>query len=225
MADQFLTLREAAGRAGRSAGTLRRYIKAGRLPAEKHPGKFGVEYRLRAEDLEPLTVGRTALPDRVEAGSLPGALADLLDRFVPLSLYTALVERHEDLLVELGMLRAGRARLPGEVPAELPAVVERKDREIRELRERAEDDLDQMRRHLRSTEREVEEKEAEIVLLRDRLNRLEQSLLEDPDPALAASRGRVPLAGNGAPSDRVRRTLHRLQQFLEVCRREAVREA
>ena len=52
MADEMLTLREAARQLGRSAGTLRRYIKSGRLPAEKHRGKFGIEYRIRNQDLE-----------------------------------------------------------------------------------------------------------------------------------------------------------------------------
>ncbi len=53
MSDEFLSLREAAARVGRAPGTLRRYIKSGRIQAQKRRGKFGMEYLIRPEDLPP----------------------------------------------------------------------------------------------------------------------------------------------------------------------------
>src|SRR5882672_5882707 len=46
-----LTLREAADRTGLSITTLRRYIRSGRLAAEKAPGRYGPEYYLSMEAL------------------------------------------------------------------------------------------------------------------------------------------------------------------------------
>jgi transposase len=45
-----LSLREAAERTARSVTTLRRYIRAGRLQAQKAPGRFGPEYFVTEED-------------------------------------------------------------------------------------------------------------------------------------------------------------------------------
>jgi hypothetical protein len=39
-----MTLREAAARSSRSITTLRRYIRSGRLHAEKRYGRYGPEY-------------------------------------------------------------------------------------------------------------------------------------------------------------------------------------
>src|SRR5437867_988695 len=54
----LLTIREASRLIGRTPATVRRYIRSGRLRAEKEPGKFGEEYKIRREDL--LSLGFTA---------------------------------------------------------------------------------------------------------------------------------------------------------------------
>ena len=88
MSDEFLSLREAAARVGRAPGTLRRYIKSGRIQAQKRRGKFGMEYLIRPEDLERLQLDQSLLPARVqEAHPLPAELGDLLAKFVPVSVY------------------------------------------------------------------------------------------------------------------------------------------
>ena len=46
-----MTLREAAERTSRSITTLRRYIRSGRLHAEKRYGRFGPEYFVAEADL------------------------------------------------------------------------------------------------------------------------------------------------------------------------------
>ena len=47
-----ISLREAAEKTARSVTTLRRYIRSGRLRADKLPGRFGPEYFVTAEQLE-----------------------------------------------------------------------------------------------------------------------------------------------------------------------------
>ena len=51
MSAKPMTLREAAERTSRSITTLRRYIRAGRLRAEKRHGRFGPEYYVSAAEL------------------------------------------------------------------------------------------------------------------------------------------------------------------------------
>src|SRR4030095_17254093 len=57
-----LTIRQASEAMGRAPATIRRYIKSGRLPAEKEQGKFGEEFRIKAEDLQALGLVREEGP-------------------------------------------------------------------------------------------------------------------------------------------------------------------
>jgi hypothetical protein len=224
VADEFLSLREAAGRVGRSSGTLRRYIKTGRLAAEKLQGKFGIEYRIRARDLEHLQVGRTQL--QTSAPSPPPVQKEwieLMDRFIPVSVFNDLSQKHERLLIEFGMLRARKGELSGQSPAELKSVLQ--DPNLDRLKAQAEEDKDRLRLHLRETEQEVRDREADIILLREKVNRLEQQFLEVHENGPVAVPG-LEIAGEtfgqGAQPEpqRVRRAVGRLRQLLEICQKE-----
>src|SRR5215475_3262555 len=100
----LLTIREASQLIGRTPATVRRYIRSGRLKADKELGKFGEEYKIRREDL--LALGFSAegeLPVRV-APSLPVARETVARELsVPVSLYNELLLKHEQLLVQYGM--------------------------------------------------------------------------------------------------------------------------
>src|SRR5215831_7699487 len=119
-----LSLREAAMRTARSVTTLRRYVRAGRLVAEKLPGRFGPEYFVTWADLEAAGLGSEATAARPEpaptaialAGSVAPAIPTApLDRVlretVPVSLFQDLQMKHEQLLVQYGMVRAGGLRV------------------------------------------------------------------------------------------------------------------
>ena len=60
-----MTLREAARRTSRSITTLRRYIRSGRLQAEKRQGQFGPEYLVHEHQL----AGAGLSPDPPENSS------------------------------------------------------------------------------------------------------------------------------------------------------------
>src|SRR5216117_4113077 len=172
----LLTIREASRLIGRTPATVRRYIRCGRLKAEKEIGKFGEEYKIRREDL--LALGFSAdgdLPVRVNE-ELPAARG-LAPRevMVPSSIYNELLLKHEQLLVQYGMIRAGGQKL-----FEYKAVAETKDEELRKaedryqtLRARAVKEIQFLRKHLREAEIEVEERNIEITLLQEKVKRLE----------------------------------------------------
>src|SRR5437773_5015147 len=96
-----LTIRQASEAIGRAPATIRRYIKSGRLKAEKEPGKFGVEFRIAEEELQTLGVIRgEALSVREPASEVlrPRNLAEeISQRFVPRELYSELIMKHERL--------------------------------------------------------------------------------------------------------------------------------
>lgn len=71
VADEKLTVAEAAARTGKNPETIRRRIRRGELPAERH-GERG-QYRIRAADVQPATSG-----DR--GGYQPGADAQDIAR-------------------------------------------------------------------------------------------------------------------------------------------------
>lgn len=214
MTEELLTLREAAFKVGRSPGTLRRYIKNGRLPAEKHRGKYGVEYRIRVQDLDHLHWEKSGLPARLgESPALQVELGEVLAKFVPVTVFNELTLKHERILVEFGMLQAQKGRIPPGAGVERSGALEKKEREVRDLRVHFNEDLELIRDHLRQSEKEVEEKESEIILLREKVNQLEQRFLEGPERAMD---GR-----DGAETVRVRQTVDRLRQWLSVCERES----
>jgi len=172
----LLTIREASRLIGRTPATVRRYIRSGRLRAEKEIGKFGEEYKIRREDL--LALGFSAdgeLPVRV-VQELPEARGQApREVMVPSSLYNELLLKHEQLLVQYGMIRAGGQKL-----LEYKAVAETKDDELQKaedryqsLRARAIKEIQFLRKHLREADLEVEERNIEITLLQEKIKRLE----------------------------------------------------
>ena len=128
-----MTLREAAERTSRSVTTLRRYIRSGRLHAEKRYGRFGPEYFVSEHDLaeagldlagtQDLAVTATESCDTAElneSGLAPRGVTGIqvAEEAVPRSLFETLQMKHEQLLVQYGMVRAGGLRymeLSGEV--------------------------------------------------------------------------------------------------------------
>ncbi len=173
-----LTIREASQLIGRTAATIRRYIRSGRLKADKEVGKFGEEYRIRRDDL--LALGFSpADPDErpstelVLASNDPPPLAPTVA--VPISLYNELLMKHEQLLVQYGMIRAGGQKL-FEYKAEAEARVgelARAEERYQLLRARVVREIGLLRKRLRQSEAQVEERKIEITLLEDKIRRLE----------------------------------------------------
>ena len=175
-----MTLREAAQRTSRSITTLRRYIRSGRLRAEKRLGRFGPEYFLSVEDLAEAGLETTGTETTAVVGPRPAAaLAPTAPRgrgdAVPLSLYQELQMKHEQLLVQYGMVRTTGLRAM-EVQAEL----ERRDRELesagariagleRESRRKRE----RQGQELREARLELEGRALEIAALREKVRALE----------------------------------------------------
>jgi excisionase family DNA binding protein len=172
----LLTIREASRLIGRTPATVRRYIRSGRLKADKEIGKFGEEYKIRREDL--LSLGFSA------DGELPAtvprpvpAVRDAVPQeiMVPASLYNELLLKHEQILVQYGMIRAGGQKL-----FEYKAVAEAREDDLKTaedryqaLRSRALKEIQFLRKHLREAELEVEERNIEITLLQEKIKRLE----------------------------------------------------
>jgi excisionase family DNA binding protein len=199
--DAIVTIREAAQLVGRTPATIRRYIRAGRLPARKDPGKFGEEYQIDRADL--LALGLTAVADppvtAIVPATQPAAIAAPLpsngEPLVPASVFNELLMKHEQMLVQYGMIRAGGQKL-----LEYKAAVEEKVQENQRLRDRYEalraragKEIQFLRKHLRQAEIEVEDRNIEIVLLQEKIKRLEQvatdaTRIEGVDRALAEIR-------------------------------------
>ena len=202
-----LSLKEAAERTGRSVTTLRRYIRAMRLRAEKTPGRFGPEYTLdeaslRAAGFEPTEApaydstasapaGPTSAPGfepgrpaRAREGNAPREpeglvlsrpLEKVLQDFVPADLYRELAMKHEQLLVQYGMVRASGQRL-----FEFREEAENRAEELRLSRERQKETQDRasreigfLRQHLRQAELEIEQRNQDLSHLRDKVRVLE----------------------------------------------------
>lgn len=170
-----MTLREAAERTDRSITTLRRYIRSGRLRAEMREGRYGPEYFVSPDDL-----GQAGLEPR---GGTALALAPtaeaLLDRLsresVPAGLYQELQMKHEQLLVQYGMVRAAGLRV-----LDLQAQLEERDAQVvaaREegtrLRERLARDTAELRKKVHAAELELEGRALEIAALREKVRALE----------------------------------------------------
>ena len=172
----LLTIREASQLVGRTPATIRRYIRSGRLKADKEIGKFGEEYKIRREDLLALgLVAQSDLPART-ASPVPAALeAEPREAMVPVSLFNDLLMKHEQILVQYGMIRAGGQKL-----LEYKAAAESREDDLRRaedryqaLRSRAVKEIQFLRKHMREAEIEVEERNIEITLLQEKIKRLE----------------------------------------------------
>ncbi len=174
----LLTIREASHLIGRTPATIRRYIRSGRLKAGKEIGKFGEEYKIRREDL--LALGFSAqsdLPARTEPAVPAVREAEPRETLVPASLFNDLLMKHEQILVQYGMIRAGGQKL-----FEYKAAAEARDEDLRQaedryqaLRSRSVREIQFLRKHLREAEIEVEERNIEITLLQEKVKRLEMA--------------------------------------------------
>lgn len=131
-----MNLREAADRTMRSVTTLRRYLRSGRLKAEKTYGRYGPEYFVTEQDLldaellfesSQQTPHSEALAPNTESG-LPVGPVDR--ETIALTLFQELQMKHEQLLVQYGMVRAGGMRV-----MELQADLQSRRQEITELRQ------------------------------------------------------------------------------------------
>ena len=174
-----MTLREAARRTCRSVTTLRRYIRAGRLVAESRHGRFGPEYVVSEGALA--AAGFETLPVEA-AGELVGPrgrlapLAPLASEgTVPVSLFQELQMKHEQLLVQYGMVRVGGLRV-----LELRAELEDKQRELAASEERIErlrtkfsEETTRLKELLRRVELEQEGRGLETAALREKVRALE----------------------------------------------------
>jgi hypothetical protein len=176
-----MTLREAAERTSRSITTLRRYIRSGRLHAEKRYGRFGPEYFVSLEDLMAAgletDVAERSLPAvrKSEVDSPALRYATLFDNAVPLTLYQELQMKHEQLLVQYGMVRASGIRaleLQGEVEAKRRRADEL-EAEIERLGRRRGAGATQLEGRLRKANLELEGRALEISALKEKVHALE----------------------------------------------------
>jgi hypothetical protein len=180
-----MSLREAAERTARSITTLRRYIRSGRLRAEKRHGRFGPEYFVASEELaragfEPDGAGAErgatlALRGARNLSPFAGARASTPPDAVPLALYQELQMKHEQLLVQYGMVRAGGLRVL-ELRAELDDHHKRAaDAESALERARREHDrrTAELTRNLREAQLELEGRRLEIDALQEKVRALE----------------------------------------------------
>jgi hypothetical protein len=196
-----LTLRDAAERTSLSITTLRRYIRSGRLDAEKTPGRYGPEYTISTSALERAGVrtiaaagavrGMAAQPDpdapqdtrsMTLAGSstrdgapLAGFSEAFLREMIPIDLFRELSMKHEQLLVQYGMVRVGGQRMMEyKLEAErLGDALRAAETEVREGAEKTDRETGFLKKHLREAELEIEAKNQEIAALRERVRMLE----------------------------------------------------
>ena len=183
-----LTIREASQLIGRTSATIRRYIRSGRLTAEKLPGKFGEEYRIRREDLLGLgfTPAEAPAPSTEALVRATSAAPTVIAEGVPISLYNELLMKHEQILVQYGMIRAGGQKLleyKADAEAKAAAIDREKER-YQALRQKAVREIGFLRKQLREMELRLEEQKIEIALLQDRGRRPESAR---PGPSMIDS--------------------------------------
>jgi hypothetical protein len=174
-----LSLREAADRTSRSITTLRRYIRSGRLRAEKLPGRFGPEYFVLHDDLIALGLGAgddaVAEPSNLPAARSAAAVVPHAREGVPVGLFQELQMKHEQLLVQYGMVRAAGLRTL-ELREESEAGrrrVEELELEVAILRERHERESRRLLKSLREAELTREALDLENAALREKVRGLE----------------------------------------------------
>lgn len=183
-----MTLREAADRTSRSITTLRRYIRSGRLRAEKRHGRYGPEYFVTAEhlvaagfDLAEVDDVRRGLPalrepdDRGLAVTVERSLDRIVRESVPLPLHQELQMKHEQLLVQYGMVRsAGMKMLDLQTDLEQrAAALEEAERTIERLRVQLARETSLLSRRLRQAELALEGKRIEVATLREKIREFE----------------------------------------------------
>jgi hypothetical protein len=192
--DHFLlTLRQAAERTGMSATTLRRYIKGGRLRARLVPGRYGPEYGVELDELRhaglwdgsseppaPLPARAAGAPAPAATGSalvvpVPPSPPAVAAEGVPLTIFRELLMKHEQLLVQYGMLRVS-----GQQVHEVRRDAERKAAdatraadELVRIRDRHAKEIGLLKARLRQAELLLAEREDEIGRLRQEIQRQE----------------------------------------------------
>jgi hypothetical protein len=179
-----MTLREAAERTSRSITTLRRYIRSGRLRAEKRYGRFGPEYFVSAEDLADAGLEPEAVEAPLALAHRPSRKTEVapraprgrpLDESVPLTLFQDLQMKHEQLLVQYGMIRSAGLRVM-ELQAELEIARKKADRartELERMREQMRDRCAELEGEGRRGRLELEARAVEIDALRSKVKTLE----------------------------------------------------
>jgi len=177
-----MTLREAAQHTARSITTLRRYIRSGRLHADKRFGRFGPEYYLSPQDLRDagLRVDQPAATRELPVPAGPGVTAVSVSTAppamaVPISLYQELQMKHEQLLVQYGMVRAAGIRsmdVQNRLDQAQAKLAKRHDRHEREGRTQGLHD-EQTGTQLREAHLELEGRALEILALKEKVRGLE----------------------------------------------------
>lgn len=175
-----MSLREASSRTSLSITTLRRYIRSGRLAAEKLPGRFGPEYFVSPADLEAAGIEPAEPPgDASGAKALTVPAAAAMERVfresVPVTLFQELQMKHEQLLVQYGMMRAGGLRAL-QLQAELDAARRDADEaraESTRAKERWVREASDLRRRAREGELELEALRLENAALQEKVRALE----------------------------------------------------
>jgi len=186
----LLTLRQAAERTGMSATTLRRYIKAGRLRARLVPGRYGPEYAVEAEELRGsgLWDGRSGppaatvpAPGPVPLATSPVAVAAAVPSVpaaaegVPVSVFRELLMKHEQLLVQYGMLRVSGMQVHEvrQAAERRAGNAQRVADELSRARDRHAKEIGLLKARLRQAELLLAERDEEIAKLRQELRRQE----------------------------------------------------
>ena len=177
-----MNLREAADRTLRSVTTLRRYLRSGRLKAEKIDGRYGPEYFVTERELrdagllfdEDKSSGEeTALAS--PPADLPAANVPYSREMVPLTLFQDLQMKHEQLLVQYGMVRAAGMRvmeLQNQVLARTEEVQSLKS-QIALSKARLHDASAPYRAQARKAELELKGRQLEIDALKEKVRGLE----------------------------------------------------
>ena len=178
-----MTLREAAQHTARSITTLRRYIRSGRLHAEKRFGRFGPEYYLSPLDLREagLSIEQPTASDLpVPAGPRLAAPATTVTRepmaaSIPIFLYQELQMKHEQLLVQYGMIRAAGIR-----SMDVQNRLDRAQTKLAQLQQRREQadraqglHDEQLGKQLREAHLELEGRALEVLALKEKVRGLE----------------------------------------------------
>ncbi len=173
-----MTLREAADRTSRSITTLRRYIRNGKLDAELRDGRYGPEYFVSEDGLVAAGLHSPVTDDENADADTPPetrALARLVQDSVPMRLYQELQMKHEQLLVQYGMVRSGGLRAM-DLQARLDDSQRQLDAaraELVDLRQRLAREGAELERRLRETELELEGKRLENAALAAKVRGLE----------------------------------------------------
>lgn len=216
-----MNLRQAAERTRRSVTTLRRYIRSGRLRAEKEDGRYGPEYFVHERDLDeaglsvhgPDSATATSPAGRALAPSAPAGppARERAAPGVPLDLFRELQWKHEQLLVQYGMMRAGglRAVELREQIADREREISRQQRELDELRAQWSADTARLERELRAARFELEGRELEIEALRQKVRGLElvtrnqvtSESIDEQYARLMRQAGRVKQQSREAPAE------------------------